>query len=217
MALHDTDPDSPLRDSPSPAVGDTVGNGRMAHQTASTAIGAPGAPKVARVQQQNNRILAVDANNVPVVNFGQQQDGSLGLRVAKTGIDVTTNTDPSQLIFNSSQDVFKIVGTGTITQTQGAFTGTVGTFQEFFGTVSILHNLSYTPVVLAFLYLGGTYVPMPYTAMNNTGAGPNWVTYAITTDSTSINFNYVGITYGATTVASSNLSAKYYLLQETAN
>lgn len=165
----------------------------------------------------DTRILVKDSSNTRVI-MGRIGTGvnDYGLKVSRSGVDVTTATN-DQLVFNSSQDVFKIVQTGTIVLSQGAFTGTAGTYQEFFGSASQLHGLSYTPIVLSVLNLGGVYVPMPYTTLNNTGAGPSWVTYSANTDPTSINFNYVGLTFGAVTVASSTLSLKYYLLQESAN
>lgn len=228
MALHDTDRTSPLRSNPSPTSADNIDAGsRMAHQTASTTYGAPGVQTTSRIQQQNKRILAIDSNNVPVADFGVQVDGSIGLRVAAPGIDVTTNTDPSQLIFNSSQDTFKIVDKLSLPFSVTGPAGS-GSSQVF----SVNHNLGYSPLIFAnaqvtnsaFSYAGGL-VPLPFFL-------PSGITVANSGNSLSValaegvfisNVNAITISIGvitagfnATTANVLSGTAYFYILQESA-
>jgi len=80
-----------------------------------------------------------DTSAVGVAQFGRFADGSTALKVAKSGIEVSTATN-DQLIFNSSQDVFKIVAAGTISVSKG--TNTVYASSSI-NHWSYLHPISY--------------------------------------------------------------------------
>ena len=63
-----------------------------------------------------------------------------GMKISKPGIDVGTATDANDLIFTSSLDTIKVSATGLAS---GA------------GTVTIAHNLSYTPI----FFVGNSFFP----------------------------------------------------------
>lgn len=205
MSLFDVDKGSENRGAPKPNHTDQLVSGAVkSHQTVSTTYKTDASSENARVQQQNTRILAVDSDDVPVVSFGQQEDGSLGLRVAKPGVDVTTNSDLSQLIFNSSQNTFKIVYTSSVTAIPSSGSAT--------STVTIPHGLSFVPTIVAFATISGIYAPVPSIGVNTTTGAVTAMVNA-TVDATNV---YLIATYPGSTVPSGN-SIKYYLLQETAN
>ncbi len=93
---------------------------------------------------QGNTIY-YDDSGIPNVLIGKRPlTGVRGFYVAAPGIDVTKATDP-QLIFNSQNDVFKIVesGHGTVTVGSGDTANTVQT--------KIPHGLDYVPIVKGFI------------------------------------------------------------------
>ncbi len=68
------------------------------------------------------------------------------IKISKIGIDVGTATEPNDFIFNSDFNTFKILESGTTT-------GTVSSSST--GTVSIDHNQSFSPPIMAFSKLRG--------------------------------------------------------------
>src|SRR5579872_4588155 len=94
------------------------------------------------------------------------------LKISKPGFDVRSATD-AQLQFNSNQDIFKIVLTGTLASiaTSGPTT-----------TTTIAHNLGYIPAVLAFTVVGGLYRSTPYVQMNTADGSISYYTYASADD-----------------------------------
>lgn len=124
-----------------------------------------------------------------------------GFFVAQQGVDVRQATD-AQMIFNSNNDIFKIVlsGTATLSVMNG----------DTQGNATVAHNLGYAPVYLA--YLGGTQIIQLPAFSFFAGVGIS-VIWAATVDANNIYFevaNFMG-TFTATT-----WDIKYYLLQETA-
>lgn len=66
---------------------------------------------------------------------------TMQIRVAKTGKNAKTSTDPNDFIFHSDYNTFKIISQGTLTsQTVNADPT----------TFSVAHNQSATPTVFAF-------------------------------------------------------------------
>lgn len=150
-----------------------------------------------------------------VVELGRLADGTYGLKVAKPGFDVYSATN-SQLIFNSGQNTFKIIGSGstTVTATTGAAADT--SFQ-----VDVPHGLSFRPAVLAFVTtpagVGGSLEQIPYYFHLYDVASTSFQVRAmarIYIDDTNVSF-YVRTNNGAPYAGS--WVFKYYLLQETAN
>ena len=112
-----------------------------------------------------------DDTNSRIVE-GLLPDGNYGMWVSAPGQDVTTAdpSSPSQLVFNSNQQTFKVVQSG-----QGNFpTASVGNSAFYNNFVTIPHNLGYVPIfnvymnVQAFIGTSGgglnftsTYAPLP--------------------------------------------------------
>lgn len=150
----------------------------------------------------NNRIIVEDATS-PKVLMGNQATFGEGFYVAKAGIDVTTNTDPTNFIFNSNQNVFKIIQTSTtVIPSSGTSTS----------SVSVAHNLSMIPIVFAYGLILGNYIPFPIINVNSS-TGIVLSTYSAYTNATNVTFE---VTVPGGTVGSAT-SIRYYLLQETAN
>lgn len=157
-----------------------------------------------------------------VAQFSQFSDGTTALKVAKPGFEVSTATN-SQLVFNSNQDIFKIVGTGTgvaPTVTTGA-DGT-NTYSGF-ATNPYPHGLGFTPAIIAYyLQSANSYVLMPYSEVVSASAPQGGIIssiYRTTVDSNNVYIFHYVVTYspGIGSGTYPGASVKYYLLQETAN
>ena len=144
--------------------------------------------------------------------IGSNQQGTF---VAKAGIDVTLATN-AQLIFNSNQDVFKIVGTLTISVSSFVYAGVASTWTYGLNTVTTAHGLSYVPAFDGYVLIGSQYLKMPYTSMGVGGGSPSWILLRPYADATNIYIDVAVTAYSAnvTTPAS---TVKIYLLQETAS
>ena len=145
----------------------------------------------------------IDANNNPI------------FKISESGVDVTTATD-DQLNFNSTQNTFKIVSTGTVTVDKAA--------NDSFESTSIAHGLDYIPAMICYIRYdtgGGVYtqIPTPLYTLTDNGAGALDVTRAITAtiDTTNINFSISTPNTGSTYTNAYSATFRYYLLQETAN
>lgn len=150
------------------------------------------------------------------------------VKIAKPGFDAKT-ASAANLIFNSNQDTFKIVATGTLNLPSQSFTTTSNTY----GTgglswplsVSAPHNLTFIPTVLGFYNNGGIYTPLQFIYMAAVSSSPSYFaqfTINVATDdvnvyasATAFGYNVAAASGG--TVTFSGASIKYYLLQETAN
>lgn len=217
MSLHDVNKHQLDRSDPQPNHTDRLNDGSIkAHQTTSTTYKTDASAANVRVQQQNSRILAIDSNSIPVADFGLQGDGTIGLKVAQPGIDVTTATN-AQLIFNSSQDVFKIVMSGTISlNTVSVSDAGAGLYNSNSVTTTVAHNLGYAPVVIGYINVVTQYIAMPYTILDGAGALATWQSYSISVDQFNI---YVTSQVLALHQAKTTIPAqvKYFLLQESAS
>jgi len=83
--------------------------------------------------------------------------GTPVLKVAKDGYDALTATD-DQLIFNSTQNILKIVQTGTAT------INVPSSANDFADNVTITHNLGFIPKYTAYVKPPGGYVGSPTNA-----------------------------------------------------
>lgn len=108
-----------------------------------------GSPNV-YVDSGNEQIIVAknsDANtSVPQVLMGNQVNKGEGFYVTKPGIDVTTAKNDSDFIFNSNQNVFKIVKKDTIT-----FNIATTASDDYFAIDTYNHNLGFEPSYLAFV------------------------------------------------------------------
>lgn len=134
------------------------------------------------------------------------------LKVAKSGYDATTASN-DQLIFNSAQNIFKVVLSGT---TSLSYDGSVNTFK------TIAHGQSYIPIVLAYVQfpndptnftpMQNQYVPMPV-YMNRSGLP--FVQCVQSVDATNIYLRVHDIYASVGTPMTYNF--RYYVLQETSS
>ena len=177
----------------------------------------------AYVKTKDAQIVVNDgANNV--ISIGRVTGGTYGMKVAKPGYDADTAAD-TQLIFNSSQNVFKIVQSDTTTVSLPSLSNAAVGVKNITSRSTIAHNLGYVPIVIGFRYGGSsTYQPLPYET-NMAAVLGTTVGYTrridIFSDSVNIYFDATTTCYNWAATANSapadTDTVTYYLLQETAN
>jgi hypothetical protein len=216
MSLLDTDKSSVDRGTPHPNQHDVIAADSVkAHKTISTHYDAGADTNPGFLQMQNKQIIGNDGTT-PTTLYGYNQAlNKWGLFVTKAGVDVTTNTDLSKFIFNSGQDVFKIVGTYPISVS-------VNTASGYYASTTLAHGLGFTPAFVAF-----TVVPATISGNNpNLNHGNPAMIYGlvggvfrvlalaeVTADSTNLYFS--AQLDGATSAGTYTFSTKVYALQET--
>lgn len=218
MSLIDADKNSDNRATPILNADDGVAN-RMAHKTVGTTYKTAGNADTNRLIFDKSSVKGFDQSNRNNIFIGYNPAISTRpiVRIAKDGFDQSTATN-DQLIFNSDQNVFKIVASGNATlasasiNTAGANYAS-GTSQ----TASIPHGLSYTPAILAYWATANTYSALPRTVQGaNTSAGYAIYYISASVDSTNVLFSVAPFGYNISDTFPA-LTLKYYLLQETAN
>jgi hypothetical protein len=163
------------------------------------------------------------------LQLGKQSDGSYSLKffdtssglgtaefksgsfkVAKSGFEVST-TGNANLIFNSSQNVFKIVATGTTSLTKA--------INSSGATATIAHGLSFTPGVMSYVDDSGLLYPMPHLVVVDDGTATLKIgrKIAVTVDATNLYFTITTAGTGTYYSTAVSYNFRYYLLQETAN
>lgn len=146
--------------------------------------------------------------------------GNIGLKISQEGIGVV-GADDSDLIFNSSQNVLKIVQSGTLDLTQASVASPgAGNYASGTGTLATLsHGLDYTPAYIVYLeFSTGVRALLPFDNFSTPSATQaRWDTYyaAISASSLFIQYRISVYGMGAATFAPP-VAAKYYLLQESA-
>lgn len=176
------------------------------------------APRQVSTGSTRGAQVTAGGDGFPQVLMGSQQTFGNGFYVAKPGVDVITNTDENNLIFNSNQNVFKIVQSGIIDLPACTLSTAAASFGFSPGVTTVVpHGLGYIPALLAYANAGGEYVPLPWESMeSNTATSFSRINYRVTVDAT----NIYGVTdmwgYDVTKTESAT-TAKYFLLQETAN
>jgi hypothetical protein len=200
---------------------------RMAHGTTSLHPVTDANTVPGFLQTKNLRILANDGTTNRALFGYNQAMGLWGFFLTKLGIDVNTNTDTSKFIFNSSQDVFKILatGTGVIPQISAATPGTPA-FNDLIVTTSIpgtaapymaIAFINVTaapldayplPVISAFTQLAGGY-----------GGYIHHMWEMNTTTTTGDTSGFVQLIFNGTNFSNASVGAqnvRWYILQETA-
>lgn len=170
-----------------------------------------------RISAEDRTKIIKDASGTQRILFGEGQNQFYGMKVSQSGYDVGSATD-AQLIFNSNQNVFKIVKIMPLSL-DIPLSGGSGSF----GSTTQAHGLIGTPAHQAFITVdpflaafgsGTTNGPNP--TVINAISGTSVVTIAtsqVTVDATNVIFTaYVGV-IGSLTL---HFSAKVYILQETA-
>lgn len=171
--------------------------------------------------------ILVNDNIVNRVAFGKigSSVNSWGLKVSQPGVDVNTATN-SQLIFNSSQDTFKIFGKFTATTTAFNSSCLAGnTNLQVQNDIFNFKNIGFIPSVLATYVDGSGNTPFPSTTYQaNLGAdNQQWVSSTTSVLSTSSSITVTTAVFmsciGSTnSISASNPSSQVfiYLLQESA-
>lgn len=159
--------------------------------------------------------LVVSDGKNDILFAGREADGSIVVKVAKTGFDAKTASG-NNLIFNSGQDIFKIVQKGSTTITVPTPSG-VGA--SIIGDL-IPHNQTHRPTIIANITssstgTGGTgNTPTPWTSFSGTG-NLQFIADFNTIDDTNFQFYVQWIT--STTQFSGIWTFTYYILQESFN
>jgi hypothetical protein len=148
-----------------------------------------------------------DSSGTPNILIGLDSTGNSRIKVAPPGVDVTTATD-TQLLFNSAQNVFKIVSIKTFSITQPA--GSVNTYSR-------THGLTYVPAVMGFLSAGGgLFRPLPTHVSISSDTVAEVVKIGAWVDCQADATNVTVTFRNATSAPMGNYNFKIYVLQETA-
>lgn len=213
MSIHDIDKQTGGRVAPQPNTSDDVLQ-RMAQGT--NQIQNAGEEDDSGLRTLERQILAVqDGTNKAIMGFYGEAN-KFGFKVAEDGVDVLTASD-DQLIFNSENNVFKIVSSnsfsvGGTSMSSGSTT-----------TTTVPHGLGYIPVIhiyvnaeaVAALQGGGGLTGLPLTYVVVPNAPMFTIQYRIDEDNLYIDFiNHLG---GTVNITGYTWDFKYYLMQETAN
>lgn len=169
-----------------------------------------------------DRTKIIRNGTTPTLLFGYQKDGfgtgvDYGLKVAKSGKDVTTAT-ATDLAFNSGYNHLKVVKTGEVTL---AYPASMASGTGW--TVTVNHGLGYEPAVVAYVNGSGSHgllsglfnyaVPQmvkPY-AESTFANGFYLIDYAV--NSANLSFTYFN-GWNSTDPQAGDFYIKYYLLQE---
>lgn len=220
MALHDVDKGHQRRSAPTPNTNDQVVS-RPAHGTVQNHNAGEAALEDG-LKLKERQILAVQ-NGFNKAAFGFYGTANkFGLKVAQEGVDVLTASD-DQLIFNSEQNVFKIVESGTLSVTLSGVSQTTVGVDLGGGSTSYGHSLGYRPVVVAYVNFAGVFsVPLPTTFMDTGAFHTLFTNFNIRSYTTEIRVDVsevltvVDASSGGFTGGGGVYEIKFYLLQETA-
>lgn len=215
MSIIDNDSNSSARNNPTLNVNDD-GGVRKAHNTYGNTLRRVGSAVKQFLSFGQGTIEAKDAdgNKSFFIGYDPALSTRPVIRVAKDGFDAQTGAD-SELVFNSEQNVFKIVYAGTINIEHAANSITsIATYN---------HNLGYVPAIVSYWYsaTAGNYTVFPFTNTKLTGADSGKVTITgfASATTTTVEFSMDTPNYAGNALYSSvdTYVIKFYLLQETAN
>ena len=222
MSLHDVDKTNSNRITPILNSADDVQQ-RMAQGT-NGVQNTNDLEEVDGLQFRERQIVAVqDGENKAAFGFYGSAN-KFGLKVAEDGVDVLTATD-SQLIFNSEQNVFKIVASGTATLTPPNTGSPLYTVSNGGYTLNVpIPDTGGTPGIVAFFeypyaLTSGSYTifttekqSMPYLGVLSTGTPIGQFFYEVTSTNLKFYYNqFTNIDFGVTP----NITFSYFVLQET--
>lgn len=241
MSLHDVDKDSLDRGAPQTNSSDVLDDASVkAHKTISSHYKTDADTTTSRLQMTNKQIIGntgtadvvkygVQSDNkfalkfldpatgVGIARFGQFADGTTALKVAKPTFEVDTTAD-ANLIFNSNQNMFKIVATGTTTVTTPA-----SLTNKQVVTSTIPHGLGYAPAFQAYVTVPNYGVA--YVAANQLTSVPfTFFSYNITpllyvyasSDASNLYLNVANLYDAALAGLGGVWTFRYYILAETA-
>lgn len=161
------------------------------------------------VIDSQDRTKIIKNGSTPTLLLGYQKNGfngkDYGLKISKPGVDVTTATN-DQLIFNSSQNVFKVRQSGTYNFVVPDGSG------GYIAHYTIPHGLSYVPAVLGYALvlvdddlIGDFWYPLPFTF--------NGFEWSIIADDTNVYLRLVIPAPGPGT-SYPDQQFRYYILEE---
>lgn len=175
------------------------------------------------ISNEDRTKIIKDASGTPRILFGEGPDQFYGMKVSKEGFDVTGAAD-GDLVFNSDQNVFKIVDSGEWTNTTPVSPSApgVGNYgQDTFSETVVTHNLGFVPAVVAYIDTGaGESILMPWTTFGAfSTSSAIWQTFSLLPSTTTLVFSVRTLIYGASTQSNpaGSITIKYYLLQESAS
>jgi hypothetical protein len=161
-----------------------------------------------------------DNTNSRIVE-GKLPDGNYGMWVSKPGFNVTDQANSlGNLVFNSNQNVFKIIYSGTahIADIPAAAAGAVGTSSTTIHTGIFISDTN-LPLCMIFLNNGGQIIQIPYYGTTGLTAGNpfntifyGWVSKIISGELTIF---IEGDNYTGSPTVTGGYDFKAYLLQET--
>lgn len=235
MSLVDSDKNSDNRGTPSLNSNDDL-NQRMSHETNGITYRTAGNDPLPNLLFKQGVIKSEDKNGLTNVFFGY--DPAINttrpiLRVAKDGYDAQTANE-DQLVFNSEQNVFKIVKT-IIHDHSYSFGSHIGSGYTQDGVFdAVPHGLTYTPAMLVYATSSIDPVSRAMVATGSVyrlsnGSTADQTAFALTTyqyycDGTNINVGLIrdcilgsGAGSGSIGAASGTINFTFYLLQETAS
>jgi len=145
-----------------------------------------------------------------------------GMKVSKPGYDVLTASD-SELIFNSNQNIYKIVSVGTVVMPTYTVTRSAGWKLSSVAippNAVVTHNVGGVPVVFAFIKVTGgggpTRLVLPYTDAGVVGTAAYFHTVSIAVNGTSLEIGESHLTNGDVGVMTGGgFTVEYWILQET--
>lgn len=100
--------------------------------------------------------VIIGTAGLPKVLSGNQKTFGLGFYVAKDGKDVTAVTNANDFIFNSNQNIYKIIATIPLTLT---FTRSSATFATY--TISAPHGQTFTPSFIPNIAIDSLLTALP--------------------------------------------------------
>jgi hypothetical protein len=143
------------------------------------------------------------------VLLGRGKDDFYGLKVSKPGFDVYSASDDN-LIFNSNNNVFKILEKRTVTLVKSASTDGVEVIET--------HTYDFNPIVFAFWTSATVNAPLPYFNVNATSGIIDEQIWCYTRLSgRQIRFFIKTPSAGSLYASSLERTITYYLLQETSD
>ena len=175
-------------------------------------------------QQSKNRIIGVDSNE-DIRLLISAQDDDFAMKISRDGYDATVASD-EELIFNSDNNLFKIVqsGVANVTAPGSGFTGLTTI------TTTVLHGLGKTPASLVYVtnpvaLTGVGYQTPGLTAVPSTtyitNSGSVLLVATSRVDTTNIYFDLTYLSGGAgdigPVVGGMVWAFKYYIMVETAS
>lgn len=155
--------------------------------------------------------MAVSDGLLDTLFAGLDDNGNTVVKIAKPGFDAKT-TASTNLVFNSSQNILKVVSSGSISLNTNGLTD--GSFK----TAIIAHGLTVTPLVQGYMsgngsqtfLVSGQQYQLPYSATFN------GIEFGIRVDTTNVTFyckNQTGLDF-ANLIGT--VQIKYYIFQESA-